>query len=50
MHNKNFVISTSDYNNLSEAHYDVLEQLSNEVDLFNPVYISIEEDGGLLVD
>ena len=50
MHNKYFVISTSDYNNLSEAHYDVLEQLSNEVDLFNPVYISIEEDGGLLVD
>lgn len=50
MHNKNFVISTSDYNNLSEAHYDVLEQLSNEVDLFNSVYISIEEDGGLLVD
>lgn len=50
MQNKKFVVSASDYKKLSEIHYDLLEQLSNEDSLFNPVYISIEEDGGLLVD
>lgn len=50
MQSKKFVISAEDYKNLTEKHYDILEQLSNEEDLFNPIYLSIEEDGGLLVD
>lgn len=50
MQNKKFIVSDEDYKNLTEVHYDILEQLSNEKELFNPIYISIEEDGGLLVD
>lgn len=50
MNNKRFVTSDEDYKRLSEVHYNTLEKLSNEDNLFNPIYISIEEDGGLLVD
>lgn len=50
INSKRFVVSETDYKKLSDIHYDTLEQLSNEDSLFNPVYVSIEDDGGLLVD
>ncbi|OSP86019.1 hypothetical protein B9W73_12595 [Lactococcus lactis] len=48
--NKRFIVSEQDFKNLTDIHYGTLELLSNEEELINPVYLSIEEDGGLLVD
>lgn len=50
MYNKSFIISKDDLDCLTEDHKDVLLTLSNNEELDNPVYISISEDGVLLVD
>lgn len=50
MQDKRFVVSKEDYSALTEEHYNTMEVLSNNKNLLNPVYIKIEEDGGLLVD
>lgn len=46
-----FLFSKEDFNALTDIHKDTLETLvESKVDLDNPVYISIDEDGVLLVD
>lgn len=46
---KSFLLDNSDLNHLTSQQKDVLEILAEE-DLDNPVYISIGEEGELLVD
>lgn len=45
-----FLISNSDIERLKEEHLDALYVLSTTKDLKNPVYVSINSDGGLEVD
>lgn len=47
--NKNFLLNHYDFGSLTDQQKDVLEMLAEE-DLENPVYISIGEEGELLVD
>lgn len=46
---KNFLLDDLDFSRLNDQHKDVLEMLAEE-DLDNPVYITIGEEGELLVD
>lgn len=48
--NKIFLIKKEELNKLTDEHYEVLDLLSEENDLINPVYLSINEEGVLLVD
>lgn len=45
-----FVIDIDNADRISEAHMDILWQLSKNKDLENPVYIDFSENGVLLVD
>lgn len=49
---KHFVLSNSDFERLTEKQQKTLEELSeiNEDCLQNPVYVSLEEDGGIIID
>lgn len=46
---KVFIIRPEDFNNLSQGHNEVIEILSQDSDLENPVYLELE-DGVLLID
>ncbi|WP_311078316.1 hypothetical protein [Paenibacillus polymyxa] len=47
---KNFIISKDDLNGLTENQKDTLMTIAEQKELLNPVYISISEDGVILVD
>jgi len=47
---KNFLIPKKDLNRLTSEHIEVIEKLSYNKELTNPVYLSIDEDGVILVD
>jgi len=47
---KYFLIHVSDYDKLSEELHGVIDVLATKDDLINPVYLTISETGGLLVD
>lgn len=47
---KNFVFLKKDIELLSVQHYDVLSTLSEDDSLHNPVFVTIEEEGRLIVD
>lgn len=46
----NFVFVSKDFNRLTEEHMSTLHELLHVESLYNPVYVSIEPDGVLLVD
>ena len=48
--NKRFVFSKSDYQSLTNVHYETLQKLDKFDELINPVYVEIDTDGGLIVD
>lgn len=45
-----FVFKKSDVPRLTEQHFDTLSILSEKEQLFNPVYIDIDERGRLIID
>ncbi|AKL96202.1 hypothetical protein CACET_c27570 [Clostridium aceticum] len=47
---KYFLIHVNDYDKLSEELHGVIDVLATKDDLINPVYLTISETGGLLVD
>jgi len=47
---KNFVLSKADACKLTEQQMDTLEALSQHAELHNPVLVSIDEEGVLLID
>lgn len=47
---KNFVLSVNDQIKFTEQHMDTIAMLAERADLHNPVFIEIDENGGLLVD
>ena len=46
----NFVFVSKDFNRLTEEHMSTLHDLLHVESLYNPIYVSIEPDGVLLVD
>lgn len=48
--NHYFVFKKSDIQRLTEQHFDTLSSLAESGELFNPVYVDIEEGGRLIVD
>ena len=48
--NHYFVFSKQDAQQLTEQHFDTLGALAENGHLFNPVYVEISEEGGLIVD
>ena len=47
---KYFVFSKKELARLTEQHFDILASLSDHLDLHNPVYVEIDNDGRLCVD
>lgn len=47
---KYFVFSKTDIPHLTEEHFDVLLALAENEELHNPVFVDIDDEGGLLVD
>ncbi|WP_436358451.1 hypothetical protein ACR34G_02840 [Mycoplasma sp. 480] len=48
---KYFVFSKQDFQNLTEKQKEILKELADSDELYNPIYVEIDkEDGGLLVD
>lgn len=45
-----FVFKKSDVPRLTEQHFDTLCTLSEKVQLFNPIYVDIDERGRLIID
>ena len=45
-----FVFRKKDRVKLTEQHFDVLSSLAESGQLFNPVYVDIDEGGRLIVD
>lgn len=45
-----FVVSKEDAKKLSEEHFDILSSLVEKETLHNPVYVSIDKEGRLLID
>ncbi len=50
LYNKNFIINKDDLSKLTEDQQNALITLSSNEELENPVYITLSEDGVLLVD
>ncbi len=48
--NHYFIFKKSDVQKLTEAHFDTLFNLSENEQLFNPVYADIDEEGRLVID
>lgn len=48
--NHYFVFDKSDIPKLREEHFDTLSILSENEELYNPVYVDIDEEGRLLID
>jgi len=47
---KNFVFSKDDAKKLTEQQMDTLETLSQHTELHNPVFVTIDKEGALVVD
>ncbi|WP_436358452.1 hypothetical protein ACR34G_02845 [Mycoplasma sp. 480] len=48
---KFFVFSKQDFNNLTNKQKEILEEVADSDELYNPIYVEIdEEDGGLIFD
>ena len=47
---KNFVFSKEDFMNLNEEHLELLDSLSTNEELLNPVYVEVESNGRLVID
>ena len=45
-----FVLSREDFTRLTEEHQDILMSLTDNAELHNPVFVSIDEEGCLLID
>ena len=45
-----FVMSKVNFTKLTEEHLDILMALSSSEELHNPVFLSIDEEGGLMID
>lgn len=50
INNYNFVLKKEDLNKLPEGYHDMLSLMTETVDLYNPVYIEIDDHGKLIVD
>ena len=48
--NKYFVFTKSDSKKLTEQHYDTLSILADDEELHNPVFVTLDSEGRLLVD
>lgn len=48
--NHYFIFSKQDTGRLSEQHFDILSELSDNEQLANPVYVELDEEGRLIVD
>lgn len=48
--NKRFIVSEEDFSKLSENHLELLDILSVDDELLNPVYIKVDCEGRLLID
>lgn len=48
--NHYFVFKKSDAQKLTEQHFDILSGLAESEQLFNPVYVDIDEGGRLIID
>lgn len=47
---KNFVFSKEDFVTLNEEHLELLDSLSTNEELLNPVYVEVESNGRLVID
>lgn len=47
---KNFVFSKEDFEKLNEEHLELLDSLSTNEELLNPVYVEVEPNGRLVID
>lgn len=47
---KYFVFNKDQYDLLTKEHKEILQELSLNKDLINPVFVEIDSDGGLLID
>ncbi|WP_273713347.1 hypothetical protein [Leuconostoc mesenteroides] len=47
---KHFVLTNDDANNLTEDQQSILDGLSFDENLQNPVFVEIDEDGALIID
>lgn len=47
---KNFVFSKEDFEKLNEEHLELLDSLSTNEELLNPVYVEVESNGRLVID
>ena len=47
---KNFVFSKEDFMNLNEEHLELLDSLSTNEELLNPVYVEVESSVRLVID
>ncbi len=45
-----FVVSKENYAKLTEEHIDTLALLVNNEELHNPVFVEVDDEGGLLID
>ena len=48
--NHYFVFNKADTPKLTEEHFDTLSILAENEQLFNPVYVDIDEEGRLVID
>ena len=47
---KNFVFSNSDYEQLPKNYHDILSELSKNQDIYNPVFVELDEEGRFIID
>ncbi|MBU4690916.1 hypothetical protein [Mycoplasma zalophi] len=47
---KYFVFSNKDAKAIKPEHWDILTSVSKDPELYNPVYVEIDEDGDLVID
>lgn len=48
--NKIFLVKNEELDKITDEHYEILDFLSEEKNLINPVYLSFNEKGQLLID
>lgn len=48
--NHYFIFKKNDMQKLTEQHFDTLSGLSENGELFNPIYVDIDEEGRLVID
>lgn len=48
--NHYFIFNKEDISKLTEKHFDTLSVLAENEELYNPIYVDIDEEGRLLID